>query len=143
MISSVSAIQNGLVILIPGALPPDTLFCSHGAISWKSRRQPTVALSSTEAEYIAITDASKEAILLRHLFEIQAGKQPQCIVVDNSSAIELAKRPQHYDRTKHTDIQHHSIREAVDSKLAIFPGDTLFPFIHSSSPIGFLHGEGF
>lgn len=42
-------------------LPPD------GSISWKSRRQPTVALSSTESEYMAMSDAAKEAIWLRGL----------------------------------------------------------------------------
>ena len=100
---------------------------SNGAISWKSRRQQTVALSSTEAEYMAVTDASKEGIWLRRLYnEIklwnptlhsQDQVQPQIIMVDNNGAIELAKNPKHHDRTKHIDIRHHFVREAIESKL--------------------------
>ena len=99
---------------------------SKGAISWKSRRQQTVALSSTEAEYMAVTDASKEGIWLRSLYsEIKLWNpsqqpqqpQPQLILVDNNGAIELAKNPKHHDRTKHIDIRHHFIREAIESKL--------------------------
>ena len=95
---------------------------SNGALSWKSKRQPTVALSSTEAEYMAVTDASKEAIWLRRLYEEirpnpQTRPNPQCIFVDNNGAIELAKNQRQNDRSKHIDIKHHFIREAVESKL--------------------------
>ena len=95
---------------------------SNGAISWKSKRQPTVALSSTEAEYMAITDASKEGIWLQRLFHEVSPHittpaktpAPQRLLVDNNSAIELAKNPKHHDRTKHIDIRHHFIRDAVN-----------------------------
>ena len=42
---------------------------------------------------------------------------PQRILVDNNSAIELAKNPKHHDRTKHIDIRHHFVREAINDKL--------------------------
>ena len=97
---------------------------SNGAISWKSRRQQTVAHSSTEDEYMAVTDASKEGISLQSLYiEIKLwnpskqSQQPQLILFDNNGAIELAKNPKHHDRMKHIDIRHHFIREAIESKL--------------------------
>jgi hypothetical protein len=96
---------------------------SGGAISWKSRRQPTVALSSTEAEYMAAADACKEALWLRRLLnEVQTGSginsdfnKPQTIHIDNNSALDLAKNPKHHDRTKHIDIRYHFIREVIEN----------------------------
>ena len=99
---------------------------SNGAISWKSQRQQTIALSSTEAEYMAITEASKEAIWLRRLYNEISGhagqhevSEPllQQIMVDNNGAVALAKNPKHHNRTKHIDIRHYFIRDAVNSKL--------------------------
>ena len=72
---------------------------------------------------MAITDASKEGIWLRslcseiRLWNSSQQPQPQLILVDNNGAIELAKNPKHHDRTKHIDIRHHFIREAIESKL--------------------------
>ena len=90
-----------------------------GAISWASRKQPTVALSSTEAEYIALTQATKEVLWLRSLFyEIGAPKHAQQISQissDNQGAIALAKNPGFHARSKHIDIQYHFIREHTDT----------------------------
>jgi hypothetical protein len=93
------------------------LFTINGApVSWCSKRQPTVALSSTEAEYMAATQATKEAIWLRRLLadlgHPQAG--PTSIREDNQGAISLARNPVHHARTKHIDIQHHFVREKVE-----------------------------
>ena len=76
---------------------------------------------------MAVTDASKEGIWLRRLYnEIklwnptphsQDQVQPQIIMFDNNGAIELAKNPKHHDQTKHIDIRHHFVREAIESKL--------------------------
>ena len=87
-----------------------------GAISWSSKRQPTVALSSCEAEYMGETQATKEAIWLRRLLKELLGKgtdEPIATVIygDNQGAIMLAKNPQYHARTKHIDIQHHFVRE--------------------------------
>ena len=86
-----------------------------GAISWANRKQPTVALSSTEAEYIALTQAVKEVLWLRTLFsEIGAPKHAReisQISSDNQGAIALAKNPGFHARSKHIDIQYHFIRE--------------------------------
>src|SRR3954447_3482679 len=93
-------------------------YLSGGVISWSSKRQPTVALSSTEAEYMAITHATKEAIWLRSLMNELGYDQstPTLIFEDNQSCIALAKNPVHHARTKHIDIQHHFIREKVKSR---------------------------
>jgi hypothetical protein len=90
----------------------------HGSpVSWSSRKQPTVALSSTEAEYMASTQATKEVIWLRRFLNDlgYSQEEPTLINEDNKGSIELAKNPVHHKRTKHIDIQHHFIREKVES----------------------------
>lgn len=85
-------------------------------ISWSSKRQPTVALSSCEAEYMGETQATKEAIWLRRLLgELLSHKEnPTATIIfgDNQGAIALARNPQFHARTKHIAIQHHFVREA-------------------------------
>jgi hypothetical protein len=89
-----------------------------GAISWSSKRQPTVALSTCEAEYQAQTQAAKEAIwlrsLLRSLNPLDTIPYATVIYCDNQGAIALAKDPKFHARTKHIAIQHHWIREQID-----------------------------
>lgn len=88
-----------------------------GAVSWNSKRQPTVALSTTEAEYMALTQCTKEAVWLKRLLcdlhYHQVG--PIEILEDNQGCMALAKNPVSHARTKHIDIQHHFIREKVQS----------------------------
>jgi len=91
-----------------------------GAISWSSKRQPTVALSTVEAEYGAQTQASKEAIwlrqLLRNLIPQESTPYATIIYCDNQGAIALAKDPKYHPRTKHIGIQHHWIRERIQEE---------------------------
>ena len=91
-------------------------FVGEGAISWNSKRQPTIALSTTEAEYMATTQAAKEAIWLRQLLADVGFTQDMAspIASDNQGSIALAKNPKHHSRTKHIDVQHHFIREKVE-----------------------------
>jgi hypothetical protein len=96
-------------------------YLSKGPVSWSSKKQATVALSSTEAEYMALTHAAKEAIWLRRfLTELRFEKEvrlqlPTIIHEDNQSAIALAKNPIHHARSKHIDIQFHFIRERIEA----------------------------
>ena len=86
------------------------------AISWQSKRQATVALSTCEAEYMGETQATKEAIWLNtFLAQIKRDKPSKPVVIygDNQGAIALAKNPQFHGRTKHIDIAHHFVREKV------------------------------
>ena len=92
--------------------------CNNGPlISWKSRKQQTVALSSCEAEYIAITAGIQEAKFLRQLLvDMQGGDMATVTMyVDNQGAISLAKNPVHHQRTKHIDIRYHFIRLEIQN----------------------------
>src|SRR5207248_6191367 len=88
-----------------------------GAVSWASRKQPSVALSTTEAEYMAQKNAATEGIWLRGLLEELALRDdaPTTIRADNQGAIELTKNPEYHRRTKHISIQYHFTRECVEN----------------------------
>jgi len=84
------------------------------AISWKSTLQSTVALSSTEAEYMEIIKAIKEAIWLKaFLGEIASLDDPIRIFCDNQSFIHLTNDQMFYERTKHIDIRYHFVRDVI------------------------------
>jgi len=90
---------------------------ANGAVSWSSKKQATVALSTTEAEYIALVQATKESIWIQRLLG-ELGRQAtgaQTLYGDNQGAIALASNPEYHARTKHIDIQYHFIRECVEN----------------------------
>lgn len=93
-----------------------------GAISWSSKRQQTVALSSCESEYMAQTQATKEAVWLQRLFtELKNQNTPVApdtviIASDNQGAIALSKNPGNHGRSKHIDIQQHFVREMTEAR---------------------------
>ena len=89
-----------------------------GAISWRSQKQAAVALSSTEAEYVALAVASQEAVFLRQLLEELGFQQtsPTFIGEDNQSCISITNRTDH-KRTKHVDIKFHFLRDFVAKKI--------------------------
>jgi hypothetical protein len=86
-------------------------------IFWSSKLQPTVSLSSTEAEYRVLTDASKDVIYFRDLLrEIGVDMtSPTPIYTDNQSSIRLVDNPVMHSRTKHIGIQQHFIRESAQN----------------------------
>jgi len=90
------------------------LLCG-GAISWQSKKQKTVALSTVEAEYMAVTHASKEAIWWRaHLAGLGHDmSMATALLSDSQGCIHLAKNPDQHARTKHIDIQYHFIRQHI------------------------------
>jgi len=112
-----------------------------GAVSWRARKQPLVAFSTVEAEYIGASDAAKEAIWIQSLYSrVLYGQtlyqhadlcphclcpddnsqaqtvEPQEIFVDNQGAIQLAKNPKFHERTKHISVRFHFIRDACERK---------------------------
>jgi ribonuclease HI len=93
-------------------------FLAGGPISWSSKRQPTVALSTAEAEYMALSAAAQEAKWLS-MFMGELGFQQDTITIysDNQSAIAIANNPVHHARTKHIDLRHHFIRECVENNI--------------------------
>ncbi|XP_044741904.1 secreted RxLR effector protein 161-like [Chrysoperla carnea] len=86
-----------------------------GAICWNSKKQPTVALSTTEAEYMALSATVQEALWLRNFMKELDGKEaePTKIYCDNKSAIDLAAIANYRPRTKHIDVRHHFIRQHI------------------------------
>ena len=94
------------------------IFTLAGApITWSSKQQKTVALSSTEAEYMSAADSVKDAKWVRQLLQ-DLGYEchtPLPIMVDNQGAIHLSKNPGHHHRTKHIDIKYHFIRQEVEN----------------------------
>jgi len=85
------------------------------AVSWFSRKQKSVALSSSEAEYMAASLACCEAVWLRKMLFSLFGDclDPTVIYCDNQSCIKLTENPVFHDRSKHIDIRYHSIRDYV------------------------------
>lgn len=91
---------------------------NNGIISWSSKKQETVARSSTEAEYVALDHCSRQVIWLKSLND-ELGfnfKQP-IIYGDNLSALKLAKNPVFHQRTKHINIKYHAIRELIENDI--------------------------
>jgi hypothetical protein len=82
-------------------------------ISWKSKKQPTVALSSCEAEYVALANTAQECVYLTQLLNGMTvnGCQKIKISVDNQGAISLSKNPVNRQRSKHIDIKYHFVRD--------------------------------
>jgi transposase InsO family protein len=94
---------------------------SSAAISWRSTKQPVVALSSTEAEYVSMSVAAQEAVFLRAILKELGFEQQKSTVLlqDNQGAICLSKNPGNHKRTKHIDIRHHYIRDLVSDGIII------------------------
>ena len=92
-------------------------YLGNSPISWQSKIQTTVALSTTEAEYIALSSTTQEAIWLRSLLREWGFKMnmPTTLWSDNNGAIQLTYNPIHHKRTKHIEIKYHFIRDKVKS----------------------------
>lgn len=88
-----------------------------GVVSWASKKQPIVSLSSAEAEYIAATTATCQAIWMRRILKDLGHEQQEAtkLLCDNSSAIALSKNAVFHKRTKHIDTRYHYIRELINA----------------------------
>jgi hypothetical protein len=108
-----------------------TFFIGNSLVSWSSRKQATVAKSSTEAEYVALSFATQEAIWLRRLIESIGSTTVSSTTIyeDNQGAIELSRNPKHHNRTKHIDTSDHFICERVASN------EISVKYCHTSSMI--------
>jgi hypothetical protein len=89
-----------------------------GSICWSSKQQTLTALSSTEAEYVALTPAVKQVLWLRMMLtELSIAANPHGVATivycDNSAAIAISKHDIAFGRTKHIDIRHHFIRDYI------------------------------
>ena len=87
----------------------------NSTFSWRSRKQRTVAHSTCEAEYMAISLATKQFIwIVRGLHQLVDKDIPTALFTDNNSAIDIAHNPRLNDATKHIDIAHHFTRERIE-----------------------------
>ena len=92
---------------------------SEGAITWKSKRQTIIAMSLTESEYVALSEAGWEAFCLRNLYDKLGSLQigPTVIKSDNEGSVILSHNPQFHARTKHIEIRHHWVRDLINDKI--------------------------
>lgn len=91
-------------------------YFGNSPITWCSQKQNTVALSSCEAEFMAATEAAKQAIWLQDLLSEVTGWscEKTLIRIDNKSAIALTKNPVFHGRSKHINKRYHFIRECIE-----------------------------
>ena len=97
---------------------------SRAAISWGSKRQPSIALSSCEAEIMAASEAAKEAVYLDRLLselDLNPSSGPVQLSLDNKAAIDSSYNPENHSRTKHIERRHYFIRELVESNQIVVP----------------------
>ncbi|XP_039682830.1 secreted RxLR effector protein 161-like [Medicago truncatula] len=95
------------------------VFCLNGgAVSWKSSKQETVADSTTEAEYIAASNAAKEAVWIKKFISdlgiVPSIVDPIELLCDNNGAIAQAKEPRSHQKSKHIQRRYHLIREIIE-----------------------------
>ena len=103
--------QSGWVIFLAGA-----------AVAWGSKRQVVTALSSTEAEYVALASACADLLAVLNLLSqlpIPARDGSVLVLEDNQACIKMATNPKGWKRTKHIDVRYHFVRDLVDN-------DTIF-----------------
>jgi hypothetical protein len=91
---------------------------NEAAVSWSANKQSVIALSSTEAEYLALSHSTKEAPWYRHLLKSlhMPLSDPITLYCDNQSTITLTANNSFHAKSKHIDICYHSIRKTVESK---------------------------
>lgn len=90
---------------------------ADASICWQSHAQKTIALSSTEAEYMALSDCSRQAMWIKSLLrELGIPMKAFPIYGDNQGSIFISSNPVQERRTKHIDIRYHYVRELVESK---------------------------
>jgi hypothetical protein len=112
------------------AISGHAFLINGGAVSWSSRKQELVTLSTAEAEYVAATHAAKEAIWLRRFIGelFSPISTPTTLYCDNQAAVALASNGNYHARTKHIDIRYHFIRFVVEDgsiKLIYCPTDEM------------------
>ncbi|PNX58518.1 hypothetical protein L195_g050950 [Trifolium pratense] len=92
------------------------------AVSWCSKKQPIVTLSTTEAEFIAAANCACQAIWLSRILDHISSRKKDCITLycDNSSTIKLSKNPVMHGRSKHIDVRFHFLRDLTkDGKIQL------------------------
>ena len=94
-----------------------------GTITWGFKKQNMVSLSSTEAEYICMSDAAHNALWLRSLYSELGYTQPELTLVcgDNLSSLAITENSRYHKCTKHFDIKHHFIHDQIKTETSTVP----------------------
>ena len=101
-----------------------------GAIAWGSQKQKSIALSSCEAEIIALSEAAKDMVYFRKLVAGVTGvaaSGPSSLSSDSQSARDVSYNPEHHNRMKHVERRHFFVRDMVEK------GELLVPFVPTAS----------
>jgi hypothetical protein len=97
-----------------------TFLLNNGAITWSSKKQPYIVLSTMEVEYVACSAAVQKAVWLKRFFQhlevVKDASDPVIIHCDSTAALAYAKDPKYHGKTKHIDIRYHYIRDMVTHK---------------------------
>jgi len=93
-------------------------FLGNNLVSWFSKKQNYVSLSTTESEYIVAGSSCSQLVWMKQMLEeYDVQKNVLTLYCDNLSAIKIPKNPIQHNRTNHIDIQHHFIRDLVEDKM--------------------------
>jgi hypothetical protein len=89
---------------------------ASGPVSWRSHKQTTITLLTMEAEYMALSDASRETIARSTLYDELTinTSSPPTLFSDNQGALTIAENPTNYQRAKHIDIRYHFIQHVLE-----------------------------
>ena len=98
-------------------------FVGGNLVTWRSKKQKVVALSSAEAEFRGMAKGVCELLWVRGLMNELGYKSelPMSLFCDNKAAIEIAQNPVQHDRTKHIEIDRHFIKEKLEGQILEFP----------------------
>ena len=87
-------------------------------MSWMSKKQNPVSLSTAEAEYIAMASCCAQLLWVKKLLhDYGITQDTMCVFSDNTSAINMSKNPVQYSKSKHIEIRYHFIRDLVEEKI--------------------------
>lgn len=100
------------------------LTLAGGAISWSSKKQDSVALSSMEAEYIAASEAVKEAVWLKEFLStlkiVESASNSVVVYCDNQVAINVSRYPKFHSKIKHIEGRYHYIRDVINRLKSVY-----------------------
>ena len=108
-----------VVVTVGKALPGGGVFyVGNNLVSWHSKKQNSVSLSTAEAEYVTAGSCCTQLLWMRQMLE-DYGFAQSCFLIycDNMSGIDISKNPVQHSRTKHVYIRHHFIRDLVEDKI--------------------------
>ena len=105
----------------------DCFYVGNNLVSWMSKKQNSISLSTAEAEYIAASSCCSQLLWMQKLLHDYGIYQEHLtIYCNNTSVINISKNPVQHSRTKHIEIHHHFIRELVED------GTLTLEFIHTN-----------